>query len=322
MRTYPGLAASFALLLALAPACGSSSGGDDDNVNCTGAQIGTADGCCPDGANANTDEDCSPVCGNDVMESGEECDDGNTTPGDGCDAVCALEPLPTAYRLDTLNLRDPHLFAFGSIDVTDTVNGQIATAVTTDGDSPPDGLLDLSLVLVFRPVSPSSASSSGDAVISADCTAPVETTSCSVGADSNDVAVTATNADNSCLQPIDGTTSGYSPAVTTPGGRCFSTEPEDITVTAAGVSLVLHGVKIAAAYDGQDPPASFTDGLFYGFMTQADADATTLPADLPVVGGQPLSSLLKAEDQDTGPAGETGWYFYFNYTATEVAFTE
>lgn len=28
------------------------------------------------------------VCGNGTLEEGEECDDGNTTPGDGCDAEC------------------------------------------------------------------------------------------------------------------------------------------------------------------------------------------------------------------------------------------
>ena len=33
-----------------------------------------------------------PVCGNGVLEAGEECDDGNTTAGDGCDDLCALEP--------------------------------------------------------------------------------------------------------------------------------------------------------------------------------------------------------------------------------------
>ncbi|HEV8320051.1 MAG TPA: DUF4215 domain-containing protein [Myxococcota bacterium] len=33
-----------------------------------------------------------PVCGNGAVEAGEECDDGNTTPGDGCSAACTLEP--------------------------------------------------------------------------------------------------------------------------------------------------------------------------------------------------------------------------------------
>ena len=31
------------------------------------------------------------VCGNGQIEEGEACDDGNTTDGDGCSAVCALE---------------------------------------------------------------------------------------------------------------------------------------------------------------------------------------------------------------------------------------
>ncbi|MCP3167775.1 PQQ-dependent sugar dehydrogenase [Myxococcus qinghaiensis] len=33
----------------------------------------------------------SPVCGNGTVESGEQCDDGNTQPGDGCDATCRIE---------------------------------------------------------------------------------------------------------------------------------------------------------------------------------------------------------------------------------------
>jgi cysteine-rich repeat protein len=34
------------------------------------------------------------VCGNGTIETGEECDDGNTAPGDGCDAACDREPPP------------------------------------------------------------------------------------------------------------------------------------------------------------------------------------------------------------------------------------
>lgn len=32
------------------------------------------DGCCPMGCNANDDDDCAPICGNDVVEPGETCD--------------------------------------------------------------------------------------------------------------------------------------------------------------------------------------------------------------------------------------------------------
>src|SRR5206468_1998314 len=37
------------------------------------------DGCCPPGANASQDSDCSSVCGNAVVEPGEECDIGATS---------------------------------------------------------------------------------------------------------------------------------------------------------------------------------------------------------------------------------------------------
>lgn len=32
-----------------------------------------------------------PVCGNSLVEAGEACDDGGTTPGDGCSATCTVE---------------------------------------------------------------------------------------------------------------------------------------------------------------------------------------------------------------------------------------
>ena len=42
--------------------------------------------------NAAPPADCAaPVCGDGVAGGNEECDDGNTTPGDGCSATCQLE---------------------------------------------------------------------------------------------------------------------------------------------------------------------------------------------------------------------------------------
>ncbi len=40
--------------------------------------------------------DGAPVCGNRARELGEACDDGNTTPGDGCSATCTTEVAPGA----------------------------------------------------------------------------------------------------------------------------------------------------------------------------------------------------------------------------------
>ena len=36
----------------------------------------------------------APVCGNSIIESGEQCDDGNTVSGDGCSSTCQTEVTP------------------------------------------------------------------------------------------------------------------------------------------------------------------------------------------------------------------------------------
>lgn len=38
---------------------------------------------------------CVPTCGNNVLDPGETCDDGNTTPGDGCFSDCHYEGDPS-----------------------------------------------------------------------------------------------------------------------------------------------------------------------------------------------------------------------------------
>jgi hypothetical protein len=56
------------------------------NVRCSQRPIvqpADGDQCCPPGANAVNDKDCRAVCGNGVMEPGEQCDG-----GDGCDSNC------------------------------------------------------------------------------------------------------------------------------------------------------------------------------------------------------------------------------------------
>lgn len=58
---------------------------DTCDVACTTEPVTACqddDGCCAPGCNANTDNDCSAVCGNDAVERDETCD------GDSCDIAC------------------------------------------------------------------------------------------------------------------------------------------------------------------------------------------------------------------------------------------
>ena len=69
---------------------GSGSGSADPDA------IGTCtENCGPDSPPA------EPVCGNGSVEAGEQCDDGNTTGGDGCSATCRIEVRPPP-RIPTL----------------------------------------------------------------------------------------------------------------------------------------------------------------------------------------------------------------------------
>lgn len=43
--------------------------------------------------------DNSLCCGDGIHQTGEACDDGNTTPGDGCSATCTLEPFSTCTHV-------------------------------------------------------------------------------------------------------------------------------------------------------------------------------------------------------------------------------
>jgi len=80
--------------------------GSEDNCSavCSMAEITSiteGDGCCPKGANANTDLDCKPKCGNGVREGNEECDG-----VDGCDDQCKSTLTPeqrTCYEVDPIH---------------------------------------------------------------------------------------------------------------------------------------------------------------------------------------------------------------------------
>lgn len=234
----------------------------------------------------------------------------------------------TTFRMVDLDLRDPHLFVdfLGCRDFTDTelggssFNGALQAEIQGDADG--DGALDLSYLLVFMPLAQDQATNFL-AVGTGSCSAPVETTTCGgiqtpIFADDAALDAAAT-----CLAGLPGTTRPYVPAVTSSGPACFAGPAVDLTLELSGIPIPLRDAQIAATFQGT-PATELVNGLLRGFVTEADANATPLPASFPLVGGQPLSVLLAGgtgncaahSDKDTN--GVAGWWFYFNFHAAEV----
>jgi hypothetical protein len=101
-----------------------------------------------------------------------------------------------------------------------------------------------------------------------------------------------------------------------------------VTVDIAGIPIMLRDARVAATYGG-NPATSMTNGLMVGFLTEADADAAMLPADLPLIGGEPISSILPGgtnncaghSDMDDNN-GTPGWWFYLDFTAAAVPWSD
>lgn len=306
-------------------------------ASCTHTTITTAtngDMCCPAGANANTDSDCAPVCGNGVIESGETCDDSNTIATDFCDAACQLHvPTEAAIRFSDMDLRDPHTFVnfLGCRDVTDSAalgfsfNGSLQKAIQTDGNDP-DTNLDVSFLLRFRNFTTASGATQQLELHYPDCSAPMAATSCKANGVAP-VTFTATNTPvNPCLSVLAGTTKPYSPAVSTPSQVCFTTNATSLPLGVLGAPVVLRNARIAATYNAD---GTLSNGLLMGFLSETEADAITLDPGLVGVGGQPLSSLLPGGTGNCAPhsdkdnlMGTQGWWFYYNFTAQSVPWTE
>jgi len=304
---------------------------------------GPADGCCPAGATMAMDPDCSAACGDGTVTAPEECDDGNTMAGDGCDAMCNLEAV--AFRFNDLDVIDPHMFArvIICVDVTNTafgmdgVNPLLQNNITMDGDG--DGLLDLSVVESFLPLDQTAGTMTMTDVIFPDCTDPMASTSCTLPAGAPHTTAMASNMGGSsvCLDEIAGTASysGRNTPTAMGGSTCYVANAGTVTFSLGGIPITLEDTFIAGEWFGS-PATEIRDGLLRGFLTEARADATIIPAGTTGIGaidGQPVSSLLRGgtgscsqaapATGDSDMRGSTrGWYFYLNFDASRVPYTE
>jgi hypothetical protein len=263
---------------------------------------------------------------------------GNTLAWSASAGEPALPPADV-FRLSDLDLRDPHLHVtvpvFGCFDFTDqdlplglglSFNGQIQAAIT--GDSEPDGLLDASYLLEFRPFDEAATALRLD-IGGGLCTAPMAGTSCAP--DPATVPQTALYdglGAGSCLAALDGTTHvPYTPEVAGVAGPCFVSAPRQVVFDLNGVALPLTDLQFAGDWTAT-PVTGFATGLMRGFLSETDAATVLLPAALPIVGGEPITVLLPggaggcaAHDDRDSESGVSGWWFYFNFAADAVLWT-
>jgi hypothetical protein len=245
-------------------------------------------------------------------------------------------PAPDVLRWTDLDLRDPHVFVQTTFCNDHTphgapgfsVNDELAQSLVTDADT--DGFLDRTHLTVFRPLDPDAIAGRLDEG-AARCTAPVGTTYCDWTDHDLSTPVTVAydtlTAAGDCLEPQPGTTHpGYTPTIDPPSAPCFSATLGNVTMRLLGVSVPLHDVQVGGELVGV-PPGSLANGLWMGFLDETDADAALLPTDLPLVGGQPLSSVFPGgtgncaahSDRDFWN-GEWGWWIYFHFVASPVTF--
>ena len=248
-------------------------------------QAANDDGCCPMGVTGQQDNDC-----------------------------------PAAYRITALNLRDPHTFVnvAGCNDVTNIADSTEQYQMTHDGNS--DGYYDDSQVIVFRPLAQTGGTTTpAEVYFQALCTTAA--TTCKPGSIAS-AALTATNAaTGTCLQPVANTTKPYNPAVTNSTGPCFSTGAVNTTGEVLGTAAAVQQMQIAGTYVGT-PATSITNGLYAAFITQTEAQAKNAQVGLLNAsiasffpGGSGNCNMMS--DKDTYNA-QSGWWVYYNFTATAV----
>lgn len=242
---------------------------------------------------------------------------------------------PDVFRWTDLDLRDPHVYiqSFGCFDHTAhgalgfSVNDELAESLVTDADV--DGYLDRSYLTVFRPLDTGASDGRLDYGPTR-CVAPNPPASCDwtdrwLQTPETFSYLTLASPGESCIFPSSAIfNAGYSPAIALPSGPCFRTNLGTISVEFLGAPVLLRGTVVGATFSG-NPPTSLVNGLLAGFLTEADADATILPAELPLVGGQALSILFPGgtgncaghDDRDTYQ-DESGWWVFFNFVANPL----
>jgi hypothetical protein len=329
------LPASLLLLtcgLAALPACGGDDGGGSGDATATGTDPDTTAGTQGMTSSVTMDDSATLTDPDTTMDPSETMDptedtvDPDTSTGDVPGTV-------DAFRFTSLNVRDPHFFVdaplVGCIDATDSVplgdsvNEQFNAAIAADDPAMPDGALDLSLMLLFRPLDQTDGAAGDMDFANGTCLVPAEATVCDLreGTEFNPTGFSSAAA-GTCLEPDAAhlSSENYNPQPGTTSGPCFHAGPGNVTIQTS-FALELQDAEIAGQYVG-DPADEFVQGTLRGFMPIAVAEATMLPPDLvESTGATTIAQLLPGGTgncADHSDLDGDGWWFYADFTAQRV----
>jgi hypothetical protein len=242
----------------------------------------------------------------------------------------SAQPL---QRVTAINIRDPHFFVTplaGCVDFTDnnilgqpntSVNGQINTALNADANN--DSFFDNSTLWIFPPTLSNRVQRLDTAA--GICSTPAATSACAFPASTmaGNYTVVSSGVD-ACFEPIPNTTGSYTPAVPTLNTPCFVQSEQAVSaLNFNGVSLPLYRTRIAGSASGGQPGGRV---MLRGFLRETDANNALIPANVPLIGGRPISSLLAGgtgncstrNDKDMLD-GVSGWWFYLEQTLAPVS---
>ncbi len=242
-----------------------------------------------------------------------------------------------AFRLTSLYARDPHFFVGNSLlgchDITDedasiltvdvqSVNGQFNEAINTDDPEGPDGVLDLSLLLIFRPLDQADGAMGNMDFANGSCLIPAEATVCDLREGTElQPAMYTSQAAGTCQAPVAAELSSenYSPEPGSTTGPCFLAGPSSVTIATSFASLPLEMATVAGQYVG-DPADGVVQGTLRGFLSTTAAESVMLPRQFQAL-VQTVSDLLPGGEgccAEHSDLDGDGWWFYADFEA-EVA---
>lgn len=301
------------------------------NAECTATPItapANGDMCCPSGADANTDDDCAPICPNGVREAGEGCDDGNMVNDDACDNMCQPTTPTTGFRVDTMGLVGPEIYANIGGAFCQPARLGINSQLQTNVDN-----YNLNAVIAFSPLDPAMAMTPIDVYLQAACSAGAPTDNCTGEGPIESSTATNQDAPNVCYRQPAGALNPAYGTLNVPVAPCFSAPATSVTFNLAGAAVTLQNVTVAGTYGG----TTLDNGTIAGFLTFATARMTTVNLTSLSAGTPTLFELLQsgqagdACDTGTSPVSDTddldgdgtddGWWFFINVGAEAVDFT-